>query len=299
MHSGLSGRILTACEPRVRGSAVAFMRFVKLLVLVSVCAALTPHVVSAQSACTSPSPDCVVVGEWDLSVSVGIGERSNPIARGKDIPLVLLPQLSYYGKRFFLDNLELGFTLHESAAHTLNLVATPGYDRVFFIRDDPQNYFVVGAGSSLGTPSPEVQEAFVRSRSTTYFVGPEWLFNVGNVTGQLSALYEATGRHKGQEMRGAIAIPVLQATSSLVASVGFTWKSAETVDYYYGVDQFYRGQSAFSPFVKLGFTRTLNERWSINAFIHHERLDDAISDSPIVVRDSVTTAFAGVVFKVF
>lgn len=270
-----------------------------LLRLAASLAAFCPFTAAAQAACTAPSPDCVVVGEWDLSVSVGMGERTNPIAQGSDIPLVVIPQISYYGKRFFLDNLELGFTLHEGGSHTLNLVATPGYDRVFFLRDDPQNYFVVGVGGAVGAPTESAQQAIDRSRSTTYFVGPEWLFNVGRITGQVSALYEATGRHKGQEVRAAVAVPLVQSKTSVVASAGFTWKSAEVVDYYYGVERAYRPSASLSPFVKLGFSHPLSERWSLNAFLHYEMLDDAITDSPIVVDDAVTTAFAGFVFKVF
>lgn len=253
----------------------------------------------AQSPCTAPSPDCVVVGEWDLSISLGVGERSNPIADASDIPLVVLPQISYYGKRFFLENLELGYTFYEGDAHTLNLIATPGYDRVFFIRDDPQNFFVFGTGGALSPTAPEMEHAIHRPRRTTYLVGPEWLFGVGRVTGQMSALYEATGRHKGYEVRTALATPLVQAKSSLVLSGGFTWKSSQLVDYYYGADRFYEPGAALSPFIKLGFARPIGERWSISAFVHYEYLGNEIADSPIVVDDSVLTAFAGFVFKVF
>jgi outer membrane protein len=150
---------------------------------------------------------------------------------------------------------------------------------------------------------PDVPESTVRAldraRKTTYLVGPEWLFTVGSVAGQVSALYEATGRHKGYEVRAAVAAPLVQTTSSLVLSAGFTWKSSQLVDYYYGVDVLYEPRAALSPFIKLGFSRPIDDRWSINAFVHHEFLGSAIADSPIVAEDSVTTAFAGVVFKVF
>jgi outer membrane protein len=263
-------------------------------------ALLMPSVLFAQSPCTAVSPDCVVVGEWDFSVSVGLGERSNPIAQSSDIPLVVIPQLSYYGKRFFMENLELGFTLHESDSHTLNVIATPGYDRVFFIRDDLQNYFVAGVGGAITAPNtPELEVAINRPRRTTYLVGPEWLFEAGRMTGQVSALYEATGRHKGYEVRAAVATPLLQSAHSLVLTGGLTWKSSQLVNYYYGVDGFYEADASLSPFVKLGYSHALGERWSFSAFVHYEYLGDAIADSPIVVDESVTSAFVGLVFKVF
>jgi outer membrane protein len=267
---------------------------------------LAPAPLLAGAPCTAPSADCVAVGEWDLSVAIGIGERSNPIAGNDDIPLFVIPQLSFYGKRFFLDNLEFGYTLIETESHSLNLIATPGYDRVFFFRNDPQNFFVPGVGLVSAPGEADVSEEMTRveiaarrARSTTYFTGTEWLFELGRSVGQLSALYEATGRHKGYEVRGAFAVPLVQATASLVLSAGFTWKSSQVVDYYYGIDGYYEPGDAFNPFVKLGFSQPISERCSFTAFVHYERLGSSIADSPLVTEDAVTTAFAGFVWRVF
>lgn len=259
---------------------------------------------SAQSACRAPSADCVIVGKLEISLSLGYGERSNPIAGNSDIPLYLLPQISYYGERFFLENLEFGFTLHETGAHTFNMIAAPGYDRVFFFRDDLQNIFVSASTLSLNEP-PQVVPSFevvreypIGNRRTTYLAGPEWLFRAGRFVGQVDALREVTGEHDGYEVRTAIATPIVQSASSLVVSAGLTWKSAKLVQYYYGVDGLYEPGAALNPFIKLGFAHPLSERWTFNASVHHELLDDSIADSPILAEDSVTTFFAGFVFKV-
>jgi outer membrane protein len=284
------------------------LRTFALLLLISAC---LPQPAGAQVKCTAVSPDCVVVGEWDLSVGLGAGVRTNPVAGRSDIPLYVIPQFSYYGKRFFVDNLEPGFTLHEGAVHTINLVAAPGYDRVFFSRSDPQNLLVnslaaapgVGTGAggeNLGSgDGRSAQEFPTHRRRTTYLAGPEWLFSYGRFAGQLSALYEVTGRHDGYEVRGAISTPLIQTEHSLIANAGFTWKSAQTVRYYYGVEGFYRPAAALNPFVKLAYSRVLSERWTLNAFVHYEYLSDEIGDSPLVSDPSVVTAFVGFNFKVF
>ena len=261
---------------------------------------------AAQSACTAPSTDCMVVGEWNIGLSLGAGQRTNPVDGNSAIPLVLIPQISYYGKRFFLENLELGFTLHESDTSTLSLIAAPGYDRVFFYRNDLQNYFV--SGSALGLVStPQynadkhdlaASEYPIRARRTTYLVGPEWTFSYGRVVGQVDALYEVTGRHQGYEVRAALAAPLVQSEDSLTASTGLTWKSAALVRYYYGIDRLYQPGSALNPFVKLAYSKPLSPRWAFNAFAHYEYLDDAIADSPIVSGHGVTTVFAGIVLKI-
>lgn len=248
----------------------------------------------------------MVVGEWNISLSLGAGRRTNPVDGNPDIPLLVIPQVSYYGKRFFLENLELGFTLHESDANTLSLIAAPGYDRVFFYRNDLQNYFVSGGALGMvSTPQYNVDkhqlaesEYPIRARRTTYLIGPEWTFNYGRVVGQVDALYEVTGRHQGYEVRAALAAPLVQSEDSLTASAGLTWKSAEVVRYYYGIDRLYQPGSALNPFVKLAYSKPLSSRWAFNAFAHYEYLDDAIADSPIVSGHGVTTVFAGIVLKI-
>jgi len=280
--------------------------------------ALLTHNAAAQTSCTAPSTDCVAVGEWNIGVSLGAGVRSNPVQGSSDIPLVVIPHISYYGKRFFLDNLELGVTLHETDTNTFNLIAAPGYDRVFFVRNDLQNLFVGGATNGLVATdkAPQLTEVFpVKHRSTTYLVGPEWSFEHGRFTGQLDALREVTGVHDGYEVRAAAAVAIMPGEASLAgasgsspskgrpkgaltASTGFTWKSAEVVRYYYGVEGLYAPGSALNPFIKVGYSRPLADRWTFTAFAHYEYLGSAIADSPIVTDHGVTTVFAGVVFTI-
>ncbi|MGP1609689.1 MAG: MipA/OmpV family protein, partial [Burkholderiales bacterium] len=109
----------------------------------------------AQDQC---EPDCVAVGDWRVSVGLGAGMRSNPLHQGEDIPLIVLPEVSYYGERFFLDNLEMGFTLFENRRHQFNLLLTPGYDQMYFNRWDPFNFtdgggFMASASGGPGAAS--------------------------------------------------------------------------------------------------------------------------------------------------
>lgn len=276
------------------------------LPLLTLAAAIGPPAAAAQSACTAPSRDCVEVGDLDISLSLGAGTRTNPVSGRDDIPLFVIPQVSYYGKRFFLESLEPGITLYESDAHTFNLVATPGFDRVFFSRSDLQNVVVAvatrGGGGVTDSPNPPpsfVDRSFpVGRRHTTYLAGPEWLFRYRDFIGQLSALYEVTGRHHGYEVHAAVSAPLVQTRHSLVVNAGWTWKSAAAVDYYYGVAGLYRPDDAFNPFIKVSYALPLSKRWTLTAFVHYEYLDDSIADSPIVSDREVVTAFAGFNFKV-
>src|ERR1700755_1056582 len=138
---------------RVRAAAAAI-----------VCLLATPTIfASADPACTASTDACAAVGSWGFSVPLGAGVRPNPVVHGSDIPLVLVPQFSYYGKRFFIDNLDPGVTLFEGESNTVSLVASPGYDVVFFYRSDLQNLFLGsptafsggGSGAVAGRPPPQ------------------------------------------------------------------------------------------------------------------------------------------------
>jgi outer membrane protein len=275
-----------------------------LLLLASLLAAAALQPAAAQAPCKVPSADCVEVGDLELSVSLGYGTRTNPVVGRDDIPLFVVPHISYYGQRFFLESLEPGVTLYESDAHTFNLIASPGFDRVFFSRSDLQNVVVPLASVAPTTENLEgsvtkQDVAFaVGRRRTTYLAGPEWMFRHDDFIGQVTALYEVTGRHKGYEVRAAVSAPLVQRRQSLVVNTGVTWKSAESVNYYYGVPGLYRPDGALSPFIKFNYALPLTDHWTFTAFVHYEYLDGSIVDSPIVSDREVVTAFAGLNFKV-
>jgi len=280
-----------------------------LVALISV----EPALAADEEGCQGPSNDCVAVGSWNLSISLGAGVRTNPVVHESDIPLVVIPTFSYYGKRFFIDSLDGGVTLLESDHSTLSLIASPGYDRVFFYHSDPQNIFVTGLTNSLEVPgttftlvnrtNPDgsvVQVPAVkfppRSRKITYLAGPEWTFKYHGISGQLDVLHEITGHNHGDEVRAAVGIPLGHLGGSWTTNVGFTWKSSEIVNYYYGEPGLYAAGAAFDPFVKLAFSRPLKGKWKLTGFVETEQLGHAIADSPIINSRYVTTTFVGLMY---
>ena len=81
-------------------------------------------------------------------------------------------------------------TLYESDAHTFNLIATPGFDRVFFSRKDLQNVIVplaavAPASFARGTAERRRRTFPVGRRHTTYLAGPEWMFRHRDFIGQV------------------------------------------------------------------------------------------------------------------
>jgi len=245
--------------------------------------------------CEADSPECAAVGKWNFSLALGAGVRSNPLVRGHDLPLVVVPQFSYYGKRFYLDNLDAGFTVVDGVSSTLSLIASPGYDRIFFYRSDLQNIFAnLGESSAAtGTNPPPPVPFPSHPRRITYLTGPEWTFNVHDIIGQFDVLREITGHNHGEEVRAAIRLPVTRFTGALSATIGLTWQSAAIVNYYYGAPRIYAAGSALRPFLKLGYVRPLSRGWRLEGVAQYEHLANAIADSPIVAHNYVVTSFLG------
>lgn len=104
----------------------------------------------ANESCTADDASCVEVGSWIVSLAVGVGERTNPVVENDDIPMVLLPSVQYYGKRFFWNTDILGFTVSESERHMVNVIATVSYDQMYF------NDWGVGNFSFGGGPSGSI-----------------------------------------------------------------------------------------------------------------------------------------------
>ena len=283
-----------------------------------------PNPSSSERNCQQVSVDCVVEGKWHFALMAGAGARTNPLFNGRTIPLVLIPQVSYYGRRFFLNNLDLGFTVAESGANSLSLVASPGYDRVFFYRSDLQNIFITGfsGGSAAGVgvngstgvrsgagaytvaanstalqPSGASRLPVLipdRARGLAYLAGPEWTFRARGFTGQLDLLKAITGQHQGTEARVALGVQLLKSPGVVAVSIGVTWKNAALVNYFYGAPGVYAAGSALNPFLKVSYSKSLGDRWKVRVLAHYEKLGKGIVNSPLVVERYVTTVFAGV-----
>lgn len=264
-----------------------------------------------QNICDEHRDQCVESGEWTFSVSIGIGLRTNPLFESDNIPLIILPEFSYYGDRFFIDNLDLGYTVFSTANNSLNLIATPSFDSVFFDRWDPGNLFVnltSNVGDSL-TPSNQVEYNLTRinpnelsTRKFSYLAGLEYSQDFENGLLQFSLLNDISDTHSGKEIRLAYAYSLSHFFST---AFGFTWKDKNLTDYYYGVNPdeivgdrgSYQASASFNPFVRISLNTATghNDFWRLSLEV--QKLDSQIAKSPIINDEYVVTFFVGKKFK--
>ncbi len=295
----------------------------------------------ATPSCTQNSDRCVATGTWEVKVALGAGLRTNPVAGADAVPLVLIPQLTYYGKRFFFDNLDLGYTLVDRSNWMVNALITPSGDGLYFFEDDWGRFFLQGGLNTLGasfspppeasdpsppltednavdgpqeddrnaeSPSPNAPESSqpppLRDRDIAALAGLEASGDLGRFEWQAQALSDLSGVHNGEELRFALSTGTQQRANQLGLSLGFNWKSAEVMEYYYGVTQgessgqrpAYRPGSGISPFVRLSWSRPVSEKWRWLGSVQYEHLSEAVRNSPLIDQNKVMQIFVGGVY---
>ncbi len=250
--------------------------------------------VSAGAAADDASP-------WRLGVALGYGERSNPLALSEDIPVVVDLDIAWFGKRFFFDNGDLGYTFADNALVTASALARVNSDRVFFGRTNTRFVSVSLDGQALA----EAVQVSVPDRRYAVEAGIELL--AGGRWGRLQgkALHDVSGTHDGFEVDLEYGFGLARGRWYLEPSIGVSLKSSAMNDYYWGV----RASEA-TPAVpaytagagvnlrgglRLGYHFSRDWAFSLGAQI--ERLNDEAAASPIVEDDRVLGYFAGLAYR--
>jgi MipA family protein len=302
-----------------------------LISFMCLCLLMCASCANAQSSCDPAESACAEVGSWHLSLAVGAGVRTNPLAEGDDIPLILIPQLSYTGDRFFIQNLDMGFILLETEQHQLNLFITPSYDQVFFQRWSPSNFFIdsnnfatagdksvtkeeiptinldpkneLGPNNSFIPQSNNRYKRNLDKRRTAGLGGLEYNFTNALVDVQVQYLSDFTNIHHGDEARISIAKHWQLQKQRISTTLGAVWQSREVLNYYYGVAPHeadaagtYYSANGVAKIARVEWSYRLTEQWDISFIASYRQLPDAIAKSPLINDDKVITGFMGAVY---
>lgn len=283
-------------------------------------ALFTHPLIAWADTCAAETPGCAEIGSWQVSIGLGLGVRTNPVMDNDDIPLIVLPEISYTGQRFFLQNLDFGFVLWETPAQQLNLLATPSYDQVFFHRWSPGNFILESrampllagpvddfngrAEANFESSRIEVDMSRLHKRRMAALAGLEYSYAQGDWNLQVQWLADVSGVHDGQERRVALARQFHHGRHGVTFSVGANWQNAAVIDYYYGIrpgevlfaDHAYLPGGGTSAIARVDWRYALNERWSLAFTGIHRQLAKEITRSPLVTDSQVTTLFFGGVY---
>lgn len=247
---------------------------------------------------------------WQLSLAVGPGVRTNPVMDNDDLPLIVIPHISYQGERFFIQNLDIGYTFFYDDTRQLSVLLTPSYDQIFF-NDRGINNFVDTIGFTNSTKSgptvemvdKAVDKRRLHERRMAGLAGLEYHQAFNGLELQLQLLREATNYYDGNEARIAVSKSINLGKSDVKLTLGANWQDAATLNYFYGLTQSealnnfpYEASSGVTRLLRFDWNYEIDEHWSLRFFTSYRHLSHSISSSPLVTSNNVITAFAGGVY---
>lgn len=270
---------------------------------------------SAALACATDDKGCVKSEQFQLSVALGAGQRSNPLYDGENFPMVILPDFSYYTDSWFIDNGTFGYSLKQNNQFAVSVVMRLNAEKGYFQRWFAGNVANLSNNGSLLPPEVEsgtdksvkaVSINDVKKRPTAVDAGLQFNWFGEQWQSRLNLWQDITSKHNGQNasLSGSRFWPFAGGQFDLTTTL--YWKSAKLIDAYYGVDktdlyylQRYQGRASWQPELRLGWQKQLTERWSVLSFYKYLHLDDAMTDSPLVEKNSVQTWFVGVSYRFY
>jgi MipA family protein len=281
------------------------------------------------------SPLLLAENSWQLSLALGAGQRTNPVVEGKNTPIVIIPQVNFQGARFFIQNLDFGYSVVETKSQQLSFLLTPSYDQVFFNRWDSENILVNSTNVNANSPGNKpidgnnflenlggstndtnngpntvdngsrrlIPTSEMHKRRMAALAGVEYSINANDVITQVQVLQEITGYYNGLEVRIAFSKNVTYDRNTFKATLGANWQSETTLDYFYGIRaeenpyrKAYTPSAGASALLRLDWSYNISANWSLKFLASYRKLSDPIRMSPIIEDNKVITAFAGGVY---
>lgn len=264
----------------------------------------------------------VETDQWHVSLAIGLGQKSNPLIGGEDLPLVILPEIAYYGESVYFDNGDLGYTFVDNETFSFGILARLNIERAFFSRLHPSNILIsaqvadqVTSGEVCIDCTGEDDTAFnvslpsiddLSKRKYAIDAGVSFVWHVSD-SAMLSfeLMQDVSSVYKGQNAQIEYSQRQRIGELKLGASVGLRFKSQKQIDYYYGLDEqdsvnpifFYRAKAAVQPYVKLTGIYPLSEKWSLVGLARVSHLGSAMTDSPVVEDNVTSTVYLGASYE--
>lgn len=257
-------------------------------------------------------PPCVTEHKLSLSLALGYGQRSNPLYGGDALPLVLLPDIYYYSEHWFFDNGKLGTSWNLAEQWRLSLLLQLNPEKGYFQTWFAGNAFQFRQNMSMpavsidrvGPLQASVNE--INKRPTAFDAGLQldWFDASWQLQAQL--WQDVSNTYQGQHANVSASYHWQNSLGQWLLSTKLNWKSAKLIDTYYGIDNNepfylprYNGRPSWQPELRLSWQKPLSERVALLAFARYLHLDNAMTNSPLMRADNVTTWFFGVSYRMY
>lgn len=284
----------------------------RILFILIASLSILPSIGMAKQTC-APESQCIEMDDWDLGVAIGWGQKSNPLKDFNDIPLFFIPTIAYYGKNWFFDNGNLGYTLAEQESFTINLVTSYSLDRAYFYRWDPSNVFLERSSqmptkttTNLAlTTEPEAEFNTLETRNFTMLGGAEAFIYTRLGIIRLAYTHDMFNVHQGSEAQIKWSNGWEVDRFIFEFALIFDWKSQAVVDYYYGVrpsenvywSEQYQAKSGWNKGAEITTRYVLTDNWDLLLAVRYTQIADEIAASPLLIQDYSRTYFIGAAYR--
>lgn len=269
----------------------------------------------AAFACAADKESCAESDQFQLSIALGAGQRSNPLYGGDGFPMLILPDFSYYADSWFIDNGIAGYSLTQNDQFAVSLVARLNAEKGYFQRWFAGNVITMSNLGSFLPPEVEtgaeksmaaVSIDYVKKRPTAVDAGIQFNWFGEQWQSRLNLWQDVNSKYNGQNASLSWSRFWPLAGGRFDLSTTLYWKSAKLIDTYYGVGEDelyylerYSGRDSWQPEIRLSWQKALTSRWSVLTFYRYLHLDSAMTDSPLVQDTSVETWFVGMSYRFY
>ena len=259
---------------------------------------------------------CIEEDNWSIGVAFGAGARTNPLVDGDAIPLIILPDVAWYGEHAYFDNGEFGYQWQPKQDLTTEVFLRANTERAYFAFWQPSNIFLPTNSATDGarTPSPgNGEEDPPRYISINDIAQRDWSLDAGlrtnwfndNDRWSFTFIHDALGVHNGFSATGRYQHNFNWQDWALTTHFSVTYKSSDLIDYYYGISQrdtndetlWYGASSTLQFTGGILFNKPINQQWFWLGRIQFTTLGSGMTDSPLVSRRHVTNMFFGVGYR--
>lgn len=296
---------------------------------------------SFQASADEQEPDCFASyclesGNLDLALALGYGVRTNPLNFTDHRSLVIVPDIAWYGDNWYLDNLEVGYQWYYSGSFAIETFVTLNNTNRDFQDEHGSSFLfdgvdVLGAvESTVSGPEAPVGDGSnfdnetvrdqghdllptdmrlspedVRDRDFALDAGvrAHWYTDTSEWT--LALFHDVSDVYGGARISAGYRKLWYLGQWKLVSAAELEWRSADLLDYYYGIDSsdventLFHYDAGAGLFASVGLTanREITENWQWLLHVSYNLLPDSMTDSPLVEEDYTITTFAGVTYR--
>jgi MipA family protein len=221
--------------------------------------------------------------------SLGIGFTSSVAERpfvGVGNQKASLPYVMYHYKNFYIEGLNIGYTVRTNNNYSLELYGTP-------------RFYEINAESA---PNGELDG--IDATKPTYFAGVATRFRYDIAVLAVQLLTDLKESNGSELVITASKAITLTQNITLSPTIGLTVQDARLVDHFYGVQahEVRPGRPAYRGQASLNYNAAITASWNATRHVQllgqlkYEQLGSGITDSPIVNEDGIATVALGAVY---